>query len=227
VYHESCHHRNDAPFTVQVPMLGPSPDSKYPISGVQRTGFLRNFVTRPNIEVGEYSYYDDPKGVEQFEENVLYHFEFVGDRLIIGRFCSIAAETRFIMNGGNHATDWFATFPFPVFGNGWETAMPESWPYRGDTVVGHDVWIGYGATIMPGVTIGNGAIIATKSVVTKNVEPFAIVGGNPAELIRYRFDEETRRALSAIAWWDWDAEKITNNVRAICSGDIQALRAAL
>ena len=227
MYHESCHRRTDATFTVQVAMLGPSPDSKYPISGVQRTGFLRNFVTRPNIEVGEYTYYDDPKGVEQFEENVLYHFEFIGDRLIIGRFCSIAAETRFIMNGGNHATDWFATFPFPVFGNGWETAMPERWPYRGDTVVGHDVWIGYGTTVMPGVTIGNGAIIATRSVVTKNVEPFAIIGGNPAELIRYRFDAETRRALSAIAWWDWDVEKITKNVRAICSGDIQALRAAL
>lgn len=101
------------------------------------------------------------------------------------------------MNGGNHATDWFTTFPFPVFGNGWEAAMPESWPNRGDTVVGHDVWIGYGATIMPGVQIGNGAIIATKAVVTKDVDPFAIVGGNPSQLIRYRFDEATREALTA------------------------------
>jgi virginiamycin A acetyltransferase len=208
-------------------MLGPSPASRYPIDGVQRTGFLRQFITRPNIEVGEYTYYDDPKGVERFEENVLYHFDFVGDRLIIGRFCSIAAETRFIMNGGNHATDWFTTFPFPVFGNGWETAMPDSWPHRGDTVVGHDVWIGYGATIMPGVTIGNGAIVATQSVVTKDVEPFAIVGGNPAGLIRYRFDEGVRGTLSEIAWWDWDAGKIARNVRAICSGDIQALKTAV
>ena len=208
-------------------MLGPSPASRYPIDGVQRTGFLRQFITRPNIEVGEYTYYDDPKGVERFEENVLYHFDFVGDRLIIGRFCSIAAETRFIMNGGNHATDWFTTFPFPVFGNGWETAMPDSWPHRGDTGVGHDVWIGYGATIMPGVTIGNGAIVATQSVVTKDVEPFAIVGGNPAGLIRYRFDEGVRGTLSEIAWWDWDAGKIARNVRAICSGDIQALKTAV
>jgi virginiamycin A acetyltransferase len=207
-------------------MPGPSPTTRYPIRGVQRTGFLKNFITRPNIEVGEYTYYDDPNGVERFEDNVLYHFDFVGDRLVIGRFCSIAAETRFIMNGGNHATDWFSTFPFPVFGNGWEAAAPEHWPYRGDTVVGHDVWIGYGATFMPGVTIGNGAIIATKSVVTKDVEPFAIVGGNPAELIRYRFDEATRIALEEIAWWDWDAEKITRNVRAICSGDLPALREA-
>ncbi|NNM32171.1 MAG: CatB-related O-acetyltransferase, partial [Gemmatimonadetes bacterium] len=119
------------------------------------------------------------------------------------------------------------TFPFPVFGHGWETAMPESWPHRGDTIVGHDVWIGYGATIMPGVRIGNGAIIAARSVITRDVEAFSIVGGNPAEPIRYRFDEETRRELDRIAWWDWDAAKITRNVRAICGGDLPALEAAV
>lgn len=207
-------------------MQGPSPSVRHPIAEAERVGFLRNFITRPNIEVGDYSYYDDPNGVEQFEKNVLYHFDFVGDRLVIGRFCSIAAETRFIMNGGNHATDWFTTFPFPVFGEGWEAASPESWPHRGDTIVGHDVWIGYGTTIMPGVRIGNGAIIATRSVVTKDVEPFAIVGGNPARLIRYRFDEATRTALSEIEWWNWSAEKITRNVQTICSADLDALRSA-
>lgn len=208
-------------------MNGPSAEMRHPIDGAARTGFLKHFITRPNIEVGDYSYYDDPAGVERFEENVLYHFDFIGDRLIIGRFCSIAADTRFIMNGGNHATDWFTTFPFPVFGHGWETAMPESWPHRGDTIVGHDVWIGYGATIMPGVRIGNGAIIAARSVITRDVEAFSIVGGNPAEPIRYRFDEETRRELDRIAWWDWDAAKITRNVRAICGGDLPALEAAV
>ena len=207
-------------------MRGPSPATRHPIEGAERVGFLKHFVTRPTIEVGDYSYYDDPKGMEQFEKNVLYHFDFVGDRLVIGRFCSIAAETRFIMNGGNHATDWFTTFPFPVFGHGWEEATPESWPNRGDTVVGHDVWIGYGATIMPGIQIGNGAIVASKSVVTRDVKPFAIVGGNPAEVIRYRFDEETRQTLAEIAWWDWDADKITRNVKAICAADLATLRAA-
>jgi virginiamycin A acetyltransferase len=208
-------------------MTGPSPSLRHPITGSDRVGFLKHFITRPNIEVGDYTYYDDPRGVERFEEHVLYHFDFIGDRLVIGRFCSIAAETRFIMNGGNHATDWFTTYPFPVFGGGWEVAMPASWPHRGDTVVGNDVWIGYGATLMPGVRVGNGAIIATGSVVTKDVEPFAIVGGNPAQRIRYRFDEGTRDALTEIEWWDWDAEKITRNVRAICGGDLDALRAAV
>ncbi len=207
-------------------MHGPSPSLKHPIQDADRLGFLKNFITRPNIEVGDYTYYDDPKGPERFEENVLYHFDFIGDRLIIGRFCSIAAETRFIMNGGNHATDWFTTFPFPAFGHGWETAQPESWPYKGDTVVGDDVWVGYGATVMPGVQIGHGAIIASCSVVTRDVDPFAIVGGNPATPIRHRFDEATRDALLEIAWWDWDAEKITRNVRAICSSDLDALHSA-
>jgi virginiamycin A acetyltransferase len=207
-------------------MHGPSPLTRHPIEGAERVGFLRNFITRPNIDVGDFTYYDDPNGAEQFEKNVLYHFDFIGDRLVIGRFCSIAAETRFIMNGGNHPTDWFTTFPFPVFGNGWERATPDAWPNRGDTVVGHDVWIGYGCTIMPGVHIGNGAIVATRSVVTRDVPPFAIVGGNPAEVIRYRFEEPTRTALSEIAWWDWDPETITRHVDAICSGDLGALRTA-
>jgi len=208
-------------------MHGPDPDLRHPLTAAPRLGFLKNFITRSTIEVGDYSYYDDPRGVERFEENVLYHFDFIGDRLVIGRFCAIAAETRFIMNGGNHATRGFSTFPFSVFGNGWEAAEPENWPYRGDTVVGNDVWIGYGATIMPGVQIGDGAIIASASVVTRDVEPFAIVGGNPAEVIRYRFDAEIREALLDIAWWDWDAEKITRNLRAIAGGDLQALRDAV
>lgn len=207
-------------------MHGPSPDMPHPIPGAPRLGFLKSFITRPNIVVGDYTYYDDPRGPERFEENVLYHFDFIGDKLIIGRFCSIAAETRFIMNGGNHASTWFTTYPFPVFGHGWEVAQPESWPNKGDTVVGHDVWIGYGATIMPGIEIGHGAIVATGSVVTSDVEPFAIVGGNPAARIRHRFDAATQAALLDIAWWDWDAEKITRNVRAICASDLEALRAA-
>jgi virginiamycin A acetyltransferase len=206
--------------------FGPSPDARHPIAGIIRTGFLRPFITRPTIIVGDYTYYDDPRGPEHFESNVLYHFDFIGDRLIIGRYCSIAADVRFLMNGGNHIIDGCSTYPFPIFGHGWEAAMPEAWPMKGDTVIGHDVWIGYGAMIMPGVRIGNGAIVAAGSVVTRDVPAYAIVGGNPASIIRYRFEPDAIARLERIAWWDWDAEKVTRHVRAICGADLSALEAA-
>lgn len=206
--------------------LGPSPDEQFPISGVTRTGFLKPFITRPNIVVGDYTYYDDPRGPEHFEANVLYHFDFNRDRLVIGKYCSIAAEVRFIMNGGNHPTTWLTTFPFPIFGHGWEVAMPDTWPTRGDTIVGNDVWLGYAATIMPGVRIGDGAIVAAGSVVTRDVPPYAIVGGNPAVLIRYRFPDDVIGRLHTLRWWDWDPARIAMNVRALCSGDIDALEGA-
>ena len=131
------------------------------------------------------------------------------------------------MNGGNHRTDWFTNYPFPVFGQGWEAAMPETWPHKGDTVIGHDVWLGYGATVMPGVQIGDGAIVATQAVVTKSVAPYTVVGGNPARVIRDRFDAETIETLLQIQWWHWDITKITRNLQAICGNDLAALRAAV
>jgi len=207
-------------------MTGPSPETRFPIPGVQRTGFLRPFITRPNIEVGEYTYYDDPDGPERFEANVLYHFEFIGDRLVIGRFCSIAAGVKFIMNGGNHATTWLTTYPFPIFGAGWTLPEPPAWPHKGDTVVGNDVWIGHAAMIMPGVTIGDGAIVASGAVVTRDVPPYAIVGGNPAAILRYRFPPEAIARLLAIRWWDWDAARITRHLGHLCSGDLDALERA-
>ena len=206
--------------------MGPSPEERHPLTGVPRLGFLKNFITRKTIVVGDYTYYDDPAGPERFEQNVLYHFDFIGDRLIIGKFCSIAAEVRFIMNGGNHPTNWITTYPFPIFGRGWEAAQPDAWPNRGDTTVGNDVWIGYGAMIMPGVTIGDGVIVATGSVVTKSIPPYAIVGGNPATVIRHRFDEKTIDRLLKLRWWDWPIEKITAQVKLICAGDIEALERA-
>jgi virginiamycin A acetyltransferase len=205
---------------------GPSPETRHPIAGITRTGFLRPFITRPNIVVGDYTYYDDPRGPAAFEERVLYHFDFVGDRLVIGKFCSIGAGTTFVMNGGNHHTGWLTTYPFPIFGHGWEAAMPASWPNKGDTVVGNDVWFGHDALVMPGITIGDGAIVATRAVVTRDVPPYAIVGGNPAGVLRHRFDEATIARLLAVRWWDWDAAKITRNVRAICGSDISALEEA-
>jgi len=206
--------------------IGPSPHTRHPINGQTRLAYLKNIVTNPNIVVGDYTYYDDFDNPENFERNVLYHFDFIGDRLIIGKFCAIASDVKFIMNGGNHRTDWFTNYPFPVFGHGWETAMPEDWPNKGDTVIGNDVWIGYGATLMPGVQIGDGAIIASQSVVTQSVEPYTVVGGNPARTIRLRFDAATIQTLLALQWWHWDIEKITRNLKAICGADLESLQQA-
>ncbi|PHP64812.1 chloramphenicol acetyltransferase [Zhengella mangrovi] len=211
-------------------MHGPSPDTLYPLAGFPRAVFLKNVITRPNIIVGDYSYYDDPDGAERFEErNVLHHHAFLGDRLIIGRFTAIASGTRFIMNGANHAMGGFSTYPFNIFGNGWETGFdPATWTEqsKGDTVIGNDVWIGMDSMIMPGVTIGDGAIIASGSVITSHVAPYTIAGGNPGRAIRKRFDDGVIAELLEIAWWDWSARKISASLDAIRGGDIAALRAA-
>ena len=205
---------------------GPSPNSCHPIAGQSRLVYLKTIITNPNIQVGDYTYYDDEADPENFERNVLYHFDFIGDKLIIGKFCSIASGVKFIMNGGNHRTDWFTNYPFPVFGNGWESAMPADWPHKGDMVIGNDVWIGYGATLMPGVQVGDGAIIASQSVVTKSVAPYAVVGGNPAQEIRKRFDDATIQTLLELRWWDWPIEKISRNLKTICGADLEALQRA-
>jgi len=207
---------------------GPDPRNPHPMAGFPQVCFIRNTVSNPNIEIGEYTYYDDPDGSEQFERNVLYHFPFIGDKLVIGKFCALARGVKFIMNGANHKMSGLSTYPFYIFGNGWEAAAPDKadLPYKGDTLVGNDVWIGYDALVMPGVTIGNGAIVSARSVVTSDVPAYAIVGGNPARTIRTRFPPETVELLNRLAWWDWPVERITRHLSAIVSGDIDALRAA-
>lgn len=207
-------------------MHGPSPDDPHPMEGFPQVCFIRNTVRSANIEIGEYTYYDDPENSADFERNVLYHYPFIGDRLVIGRFCAIARGVRFIMNGANHKLSGLSTYPFQIFGNGWEKAMPGpgELPYKGDTVIGNDVWLGYEALVMPGVRIGNGAIVSARAVVTSDVPAYAVVGGNPARAIRQRFDPETVATLEAIAWWDWPVEKITRHLDAIVGGDVEALR---
>ncbi len=206
-------------------MNGPDPNNKSPMEGFPQVGFLKNYITSENIIVGDYTYYDDPEGPERFEQNVLYHFPFVGDKLIFGKFCAIATGVKFIMNGANHKLSGFSTYPFQIFGNGWERVMPEDneLPNKGNTEIGHDVWIGYEAAIMPGVKIGSGAIIASKSVVTRNVPPYTVVGGNPAAVLKRRFDDDTIKALLQIAWWDWNVEKISANLESIVGHDLEAL----
>jgi len=206
-------------------MKGPNPNNPSPMQGFPQVGYLKNFITSPNIEVGDYTYYDDPDGPEHFEKNVLYHFDFIGDKLIIGKFCAIAKDVTFIMNGANHNSTGFSTYPFFIFGNGWEKSAPQpgDLPFKGNTEIGNDVWIGYNATIMPGVKIGSGAIIASKSVVTNDVPAYAVVGGNPAKIIKQRFDDKTINALLSIAWWDWSSDKITAHLDAITQNNLDLL----
>ena len=205
------------------PHPAPNPNTLYPIKGVTRTVYLKNIITNPHVVVGDYTYYDDPDDVHNFEKNVLYHFDFMGDRLVIGKFCQIATGVRFIMNGSNHAMGGFSTYPFKVFGGDWDKASLDV-QSKGDTIIGHDVWIGNGATLMQGVTIGDGTIIGTNSLVTKDVAPYTIVGGNPAKEIRKRFDEETIHLLLALKWWDWNVEKITDHLDLLTSGNIDELK---
>lgn len=212
-------------------MMGPDPTIPHPLPNFPRIAFLQPLARgRANVTAGAYSYYDDPDGPERFfERNVLHHFDFVGDRLIIGAFCAFATGMRIFINGANHAMRGFSTYPFNIFGGGWETGFdPATWEAenRGDTVIGSDVWIGHEAMILPGVRIGHGAIVGARAVVSAEVAPFAIVLGNPARPARTRFDPETVDALLEVAWWDWPVEKITRHLNAIRGADRDALRAA-
>ena len=207
--------------------FGPDPNSVYPNPGLKNICFMKNTITRPNILVGDYSYYEDEDGAERFEEHVTHHYPFLGDRLIIGKFCAIARGITFIMNGANHRMCSITTYPFNLMGNGWEKATPalEDLPFKGDTVVGNDVWIGQNVTVLPGVHIGDGAIIAANSVVARNIPAYHIAGGNPCKSIRARFDQELIDYLLKLQWWNWPAEKIFCNLETLCSGDLGKIRA--
>lgn len=205
-----------------------NPDKLYPRTGDYQTIYLKNAVSNPNIRVGSYTIYNDfENDPKEFEKNnVLYHYPINNDRLIIGRFCSIACGAKFIFNSANHTLSSLSTYPFPIFYEEWGQDMEEvtsAWDNKGDIVIGNDVWIGYGAVILSGVTIGDGVIIGTNALVTKDVAPYTIAGGIPAKPIRKRFSEEKVSALMKIKWWDWSEEKILKNLKFIKSGDTDSL----
>lgn len=202
----------------------PDKNSIYPLANYNRLCFLKNIIQNPNIVVGDYTYYDDFEDVANFEKNVKYHFDFIGDKLIIGKFCMIASNVTFIMNGANHLTEAISAYPFAIFGKDWSNAMEgKTYPTKGDTIIGNDVWLGYNCTIMPGVKIGHGAIVAANTVVTKDVEPYTIVGGNPAQIIRKRFSGEKIKQLLALEWWNWDIEKITQHVQHLTGNELDSM----
>jgi virginiamycin A acetyltransferase len=209
-------------------MIGPDPKTVYPLKDYKSLIFLKNFVKASNIIVGDYSYFDDRRyGPEKFEEyNVLYNYDFAKVKLVIGKFCAIAAEVRFIMTG-DHKLDAISTYPFPIFQQGWESAFNVyELPVKGDIIVGNDVWFGYDSLIKGGVKIGDGAIIATRAVVVKDVPPYAIVAGNPAKVVKMRFNENTIKRLLRLSWWDWDIEKINRHLHLICNLNIDQLEQA-
>ena len=201
----------------------------YPRTGDTQTVYLKNVITDANIEVGDYTMYNDfvnnPRDFQK--NNVLYHYPINHDRLIIGKFCSIACGAKFIFTSANHKLGSLSTYPFPLFFEEWDldrANVTDSWDHKGDIVIGNDVWIGYEAVVMQGVTIGDGAIIGARAVVTKDIPPYTIVGGVPAKPIRKRFSDDIIARLLEIKWWDWSDEKIKENISAIQSGNIHNLK---
>lgn len=204
-------------------------DKIYPWTGDRETVYLKNIVDNSNIEIGDYTIYNDfvhdPR--EFLKNNVLYHYPINKDRLIIGKFCSIACGAKFLFNSANHRIASLSTYTFPLFFEEWgleKENVAQAWDQKGDIIIGNDVWIGYEAVILSGVTIGDGAVIGCRAVVTKDVPPYTIVGGVPAKPIRKRFDEETIKELQKIKWWDWPEEKIAGKIPAIQAGDLEELR---
>ena len=208
----------------------PDPNVLFP-NAYGTTCFLKNVITAPNISVGDYTYYDDPVDPTSFEKNnVLFYWPEFGDRLIIGRFCAIASGVQFIMGSANHRISSVSTYPFHVFGGAWAENTPphlEQLPFKGDTVVGNDVWIGRNSVILPGVSIGDGAIIAACSVVAKDVPPYTVYGGNPARFLKRRFDESLTELLLRFRWWELEGEALVSVLPLLCDPDLEKVRQSL
>lgn len=205
------------------------PEKKvYPRTGDKEIVYLKDVITNPNITVGEFTTYNDfVNDPTLFEKNnVLYHYPINHDKLKIGKYCSLAYGVRFLFNSANHNMDSLSTYPFPLFYEQWgldRKDVSDSWSNKGNIVIGNDVWIGYEAVIMAGVTVGDGAIIGARALVTKDVSPYTIVGGIPAKPIKKRFSEQIISKLLEIEWWNWSEERIANNIKAIQSGNLDQL----
>lgn len=208
-----------------------SPNQKYPIKlpdgrAWPHTIFLKNFINHSNIQIGDYTYFNDFRLPVDDVRQLLVPYMHIGvpEKLIIGKFVQIAHGVQIITTSANHQMDGFSTYPFAIFGEPWSSSYEPRWPDPGDTIIGNDVWIGHEALIMPAVSIGDGAIIASRSVVTRDLPPYSIVAGNPAKVIRNRFDDETITILLKTKWWDWSIDKITQNIAAIAKGDIEIIQ---
>lgn len=199
----------------------PNPNTIFPLPNINTLTFVKPTIKNPNIVVGDFTYFADT----DFEKHVTHHYDFIGDKLIIGKFCQIGAGVEFVMNGANHQMNAVSTYPFYIFGS-WDQSVPskEDLPFKGDTVVGNDVWIGQNSTILPGVHIGDGAIIGLNSVVTRAVPPYTIVAGNPAKTVRKRFDDELIDLLLKLKWWDKSIEEINALIPLLSCSDLAKVK---
>ena len=205
----------------------PDPNEAFPNPKIPSLCLIKNVVKNPNIIVGDYTYYDDVDGADQFEKHVTHFYPFIGDKLIIGKFCAIARGVEFVMNGANHRMDCVTTYPFYIMGGDWGTAIApvkEELPLKGDTVIGNDVWIGQNVTVMPGVHIGDGAIIGTNSVVASDIPPYAIAVGNPCRVVKMRFDDELISLLLQFKWWDKSIEEIETLMPLLSCKDLEKVK---
>lgn len=201
--------------------MKPNPNDIFPVANCKSVTYIKPTITNPNIIVGDFTYFSDV----DFEKHVLHHYDFNGDKLIIGKFCQIASGVTFVMNGANHQMNAASTYPFYIM-NGWEQELPAitDLPIKGDTVVGNDVWIGQNATILPGVHIGDGAIIGLGSVVSSDVEPYTVVAGNPARTIRKRFDDELTALLLKLEWWNKEVDEIQRLIPLLTDSNLQNVK---
>ena len=208
----------------------PDPNAVFP-NEYGTSCFIKNVIKAPNISVGDYTYYDDDKDPTGFEKNnVLFNYPVFGDKLIIGKFCQIASGTQFIMGAANHRLCSATTYPFNIMSEAWAEIAPvhlSQLPHKGDTVIGNDVWFGRNCVVMPGVKIGDGAIVAAHSVVTKDVEPYSVVGGNPARFIKKRFDDELTELLLRFKWWDLPPDELAEVMPLLCDADLEKVRCEL
>ncbi len=202
----------------------PNPGAIHPMAGYDNEIYVKPTIKNPNIVVGDFTYIAD----SEFENHVSHHYDFIGDKLIIGKFCQIAAGVEFMMNGANHQMNAVSTFPFYTL-EGWNMNAPKmaDLPFKGDTVIGNDVWIGQNAVILPGVKIGDGAIIGANSVVGSDVDPYSIVVGNPAKKIRNRFDDELIALMLKFKWWDKSIEEIDRLIPVLTSSDLEKVKSAI
>lgn len=201
--------------------IAPNPNNPFPVQGVSYVTYIKPTLKNPNIIVGDFTYISD----SDFESHVTHLYDFNGDKLIIGKFCQIAAGVEFIMNGANHQMNAVSTFPFYIF-EGWDMELPSlrDLPIKGDTIIGNDVWIGQNATILPGVQIGDGAIIGANSVVGSNVAPYTIVVGNPARMVKKRFDEELIILLLRLKWWDKSINTINSLIPILTNSNLDFVK---